>query len=329
MRFADLTSTIIGVSGRSGTNLLLDILDCHPDTHCRNEPNLLDNPLGRLFPDGGHYDRRAIDDAELDAALHETCMSHGSYDRLNRTDKSYIPSEGLARIGLAVLRKQKVKRAIGLIDRDYRENEWPCKPPLFDRATLETSHHVLKMISIPRALVRMHDTFPKTRIVHVIRNPADYVASWHHRYVKLHPGGEEAVFRDSMPLVRMAWDTFGRPERDFPFTRRNLLASELWIWRRANEIVYTALKGSDRYLMLNFEDVMQDRRAAAETLFAFSGLDMTAPAHARAESLKNKLFKPRNRKKSAFEDDMDSALSEILEGSALNELPLDPRLADG
>ena len=277
--------------GRSGTNMVLDLFDCHRMTFCRNEPNELHGAAFTGLGDAMFGDPEPSDfAARWQQAVAQSIRSNGARDRFG-TDKDYFRSDLHARLGQAVMSRARLRARL-LPRQDGRTvEEWPCPGLYYDHEALARALPVLKILLAPAWTRRAHDLGGTQRVVHVIRRPEGFVQSWWSRYVTGIGGGPEQVFADNLPSLRRILQHFGRAgEMPQGYSLRALLVSELWRWRYMNEMLADGLSGSERYLPVPYEAVMAERTAWAEKIYAFAGLEMTAAARAQVTGMRNTLF---------------------------------------
>lgn len=277
--------TIVG-HGRSGTNLALDLFDCHRNTFCRNEPNELAgtgfDALGDAF-----FAQPEVPDfpARWQAAVTKTIRSCGVRDRFG-PDKIYFRSSLRTRIGQEVMSRATLRAPLLFGSGE----EWPCPGFYYDKPAQARALPVLKILLTPAWILQAHDAFPTQHIVHVVRPPAGFIQSWWNRYVTGIGGGPEKVFADNQPSVQRILAHFGREEMPATYSQQGLLVSELWRWRYMNELLLESLHGDPRYLLAPYADLTQNRLSWAERLYDFAGLEMDDAARAKIASMENTLF---------------------------------------
>lgn len=302
--------------GRSGTNMVLDLFDCHRMTFCRNEPNELHGSAFTGLGDPMFGDPAPADfTARWHDAVARTIRANGARDRFG-TDKAYFRSVLRARLGQAVMSRGRIRAQLLPRQDGATVEEWPCPAFYYDGAALARALPVLKILLAPAWTLRAHDLFDTQRVVHVIRPPESFVQSWWSRYVTGIGGGPEQVFADNQPSLRRILVHFGRAaEMPQGYSLRALVVSELWRWRYMNEVLAERLSASERYLPVPYEAVMADRLAWAEKIYAFAGLEMTEETRAQVTGMRNTLFG--QRKPDGLEPDLvAAAMDEITADSA-------------
>lgn len=277
--------------GRSGTNMVLDLLDCHPDTFCRNEPNEL---VGTAFTDLGDAMFPEPDRAGFEAnwrrSIARTIRASGARDRFV-TDKDYFRSDWRARIGQSLMSRGKIRACLLPRSGGKVVEEWPCPGLYYDSAAQARALPVLKILLCPAWTLRAHDLIPSQHVVHVVRRPQGFIQSWWGRYVTGIGGGPEKVFADNQPSLIRILKYFGHTQDMAPaYSLEALVASELWRWRYVNEVMLAQLSGSPRYLKLAYEEVMADKLHWAKNIYGFAGLEMTPASRHAVKTMENTLF---------------------------------------
>lgn len=310
-------AVIIG-HGRSGTNLSLDILDCHPNTICRNEPGALAGCAMNGLPG-------KLEDGELPdnfpklwrEALDRSCVSRGARDRGGRMHKSYYTSHLGACFVEGVLPHTRVRKALGLVDFGLGGNEWDVGK--FQKATNGAGiFPVYKILLRPHWVLNTHATDTGQFVIHVMREPLGMIKSWRGRYVSRAKGGPAAVHAANMATIDKILDHFGgKLKSGEPFSESSLVETELWRWRYMNEVAYRALAASDRYRVWTYSDLMCHRQETAEEGFAWLGLSIDAGTQKRLQSMTNTLF--HNKPNVPTNDEMvRDLMGHVLEDSPLS-----------
>ncbi len=306
---------IIAGHGRSGTNMVLDLFDCHRMSFCRNEPNELHGTGFTGLGDAMFGDPVPADfAARWRQAVATTIRSNGARDRFG-LDKDYFRSPLVARAGQAVMSRARLRELLLPKSEGRTVEEWPCPGPYYNHTALARALPVLKILLAPAWIARAHDLFPGQQVVHVVRRPEGFIQSWWSRYVTGIGGGPEKVFADNQPSLEIILAHFGHADKKpASYSLEALLVSELWRWRYMNEVLAEALSTSDRYLPVPYEAVMKERMVWAERLYTFAGLEMTDATRTQVEGMQNTLFG--KRKPDGLEPDLvASAVAQVTEDS--------------
>lgn len=288
--------------GRSGTNMVLGVLDFHPDTICRNE---VDGVFGTPFT--GLGDKMFVSSEPDDFAdrwAHTITLARNSVgDRdPHAKNKSYLRTNIVSKTWHGVMSRRKLRRLILPRVEGRTLEEWRRPAICVDREKFQAALPVFKLMA-PAWAIRAHAPHPQQKVVHVIRNPHNFLQSWWGRYVGKIPGGPERVFADNQISVPRILSYFGQQNTSPPdFSTYELVVSELWRWRYLNETMSDALSSSSRYIQVYYEDAIADKAAFADTLFSFAGLAMSNDIRDQISGQRNTLFKPRS------QDGLDPAL---------------------
>ncbi|MEO1613089.1 MAG: hypothetical protein AAFU55_12165, partial [Pseudomonadota bacterium] len=248
---------IVTAQGRSGSNMLLDVLNESPHTICRNEPDaLIGSPL-KTLPDGFFDEDFGPDFPEaLEAALADALLRDGVRDNFSVAGKTWFRSPLRAAIGQEALRNRRLRRVLGAVFGEYRNEEWRRPDFYQDRSALERALPVYKILLVSGWLTRSHSAHSGQKVLHIVREPLSFLHSWRNRYVAVHTSGEEEVYAANMKTTQRILDHFdAKSNCGDGFSEENLIETELWRWRYMNEVLLAALGSSDRYKILRFEDV--------------------------------------------------------------------------
>lgn len=310
--------------GRSGTNMVLDLFDCHRNTFCRNEPNEL---RGTAFAGLGDPMFATPDPALFEIAwrkaVAQTIRSSGARDRF-ATDKDFFRSELRARLGQWVMARGRLRALMVPQENGETVEEWLSPALYYDSAALARALPVLKMLLAPAWISHAHALVDTQHVVHVIRRPEGFVQSWWSRYVTGVGGGAEKVFADNQPSLRRILAHFDRPaEMPEHYSLEALVTSELWRWRYMNEVMLAQLARAPRYLKLAYEDVMADKPLWGDKIYAFAGLEMTPDCRQQIDNMQNTLFGRRK------PDGLDPALVAGAVETVLHDSPWRAQLAEG
>lgn len=317
MTATDLQKHIVIVGhGRSGTNLALDLFDCHRNTFCRNEPNELagggfDGLGDPFFAQGAAPDFPARWQAAVTGAI----RCNGARDRFG-LDKAYFRAPLRTRIGQEIMSRASLRALLLPKSGGQAAEAWPCPGFYYDKSTQARALPVLKILLTPAWILQAHAAFPSQHIVHVVRPPAGFLQSWWSRYVTGIGGGPEKVYADNQPSLPGILAHFGRSD-DAPgdYSTHNLLVSELWRWRYMNEVLLAGLQGDTRTLLAPYAELMQDRLSWAERLYDFAELEMDDAARAKVAAMENTLFRART------SDSLDPALIKEATEQVLSDSP--------
>lgn len=257
--------------GRSGTNWLLDLLDLSPGTFCRNEPNELRDSPFRMLP--CEWLRQGIDEVmerEWDRVITQTVKRRGNRDRRIRvpkvSDSKVSRYLHLSNIHMVVKGSRKLR---SLFPAHFTE-EWDV--PRWLQNSGRPGVPVLKLNMVPGWGNWVLRNRPQAGVFHIVRHPGGFLNSWRKRY--LNTADEVKTLADNRKRLQAIagndsdWKTlFG------DIGHMSLEESELWFWRYANETIYEAGKGSPKYKLMVYEDIVSKPVDTIREAFSFCGLE--------------------------------------------------------
>ena len=314
-RYAFIVST-----GRSGSNRLLEMLHHHSATVCRNEglvsqlDDAVDLPMQRQIPD-------------YQGDLQQALESHIEAARYRNDERDHMPvhHKDFYRFGPAsfaverVLWSQRARKQLSHVTRAYQGLGWQKPTWHLDKKRLEDSLLVIKGAEAGWLAVS-HEAHKEQLVVHTLRNPKGYLASWYNRYVQHYTSGD---------LTELIASILGKLPNDVPVKARlgdapsspsieDVLEAEVWHWRLRNEALF-AFHTSERYLLSRYEDVDQDPAGETRRILTFLGLPEQREVMEVMTSGKKKLFNAPHKIK--LDPEMISAVTEkALEGSPLADV---------
>jgi hypothetical protein len=264
---------LIAGHGRSGTNFLLRLLDFSGLTHCRNEPDQLDCSVLRTLSSKSVYttaSNQALD-AGWDNAValasqcfgirdgRVDCRKEHVYELIRRLGGCRIICSSRIRSFLSILGVQKIE--------EERRFPWWLGP----ESKLLAAVPVVKINQMPGWAAWVSNQRPEVRIIHIIRHPGGYLASWKARYLKLNDReAVGAVNRQRLEAVLQAdpsWhDIWG------DCTSMTAEESELWYWRYAAETIHAAGRGKENYRLVVYEELASRPLETMNSIYEFCGL---------------------------------------------------------
>ncbi len=311
---------IVSGNGRSGSNRLLDILDQSPLTVCRNEINEV--PSGDFSGIGGRLfaeDFTIAQRQKLALATDRARYRRSYKDRPTPVSKVYNDPDWLSDSLQWALSKNMLRQAMASTGLLRNKHEWDVPPFCTNKNVLANSPLVLKLLASPAWTIHWHNSCPRTRILHNIRNPWDYLNSWFNRFVQ---SVNTDHFEQKFPDVPRILTHFGHDnaERLKDFSTESLVEIETWRWRYINEALHIGLAGSDRTMTVTYNSVNTDPVAAAERIFTFVGLPLDDQIAEKVSGMPNTLF----RKKHSSKLDpamVDPIIEKVLGDSPLRDIP--------
>jgi hypothetical protein len=268
--------------GRSGTNLALDLLDCHPATFCRNEPNEI--PGSAMNGLAGNLIGAGMDDQFVGHwrdAIAASSERRGFRDRFRRTYKQYYSTILHALVAEKLQSRTTLRNALGI-----KGGEWQAAGLKGERVP------VFKILLRPHWATVTHSHDRNQHVIHVVREPVAFILSWWNRYVlRDAQGGPQAVYNDNLRTVPKILAHYGaRLASGNEYSFEALIETELWRWRYMNEWPMEHLSGSDRYVIWKYSDLNADAPNVALSAFDWLGLALDAGTQHRISTVKNTLF---------------------------------------
>jgi len=257
---------IVG-QGRSGTNWLLDLLNLSLNTYCRNEANEIENaPLAKLLESGM---AKTLDESfgnRWDEAIAAETLLMSDRDRLGLTPKFYLRESVRKLGGTALLSKKKIRKILSVFQPNLKNNAWLVPAWLANPEKLKQALTVFKLNQVPAYAEWVLKNRPDTLVIHIVRHPGGFLNSWEKRYLALK--NKEAVKQaneerlKTIVLHNLEWaKIFGNIET------MTVDESELWYWLYANEIIYNAGNGSANYLLIVYEDLVNNTLEVIQQLY--------------------------------------------------------------
>lgn len=254
--------------GRSGTNWLLDLLEFSPLTHCRNEPNELeDAPPWSLLPEPWIADTDAAAMADHWPRVVEHAATHvGCRDHLLQRPKDHL--QPLAwRLGLdRVMKGARLRPITALFIPRLRRPHWRVPAWHSDPRKLSRAMLVLKVNSVPGWVrwVLAHE--PDAAVIHILRHPGGYLNSWANRWLR--PNDAAEVHRLNLDrLGRIEWADPAWGRRWGRIDAMDVQESELWFWRYANEAIFAGGQGRPGYRTILYEQLVDRPLDMARSLY--------------------------------------------------------------
>lgn len=266
-------AVILG-QGRSGTNWLSQLLDMSPDTHVRNEPNEIPAcPLNLLpSPDICGVGHAALKDGWEHASAH--AMHHfGIHDPRAPIRKSYYHSLSSFLHLPSIMFRPRLRGATGVLWPSLRCNEWRLPFWIGSQKKLERSLHILKIVQAPNWASWILEHEPTTKVIHIVRHPGGFLNSWRRRYLAHHDSKD--VLQANLVRMRRLADSDPRwASMVGDIDQMSVDESELWYWRYAAEKVDGCGSSRHQYMLVIFEDLVEETGTIVERLYSFLGLEL-------------------------------------------------------
>lgn len=318
---------LLSSSGRSGSNNLLDILDCHPRTFCRSEPASIPGMVMARLPESGFRPGDEPEPFPQDfpalwrMTLAAASRRNGRRDHFIGHHKDYFRHPWLAQLFQPLFGSGKARRWMARFAPAYGNVEWQVPSVYVSQRRLAQAIPVFKLNCAAGWIARVIDTEPGMKIVHNIREPRGFLQSWYNRYlVGRRTGNKEQVYRDNLRTLAPILDYYGAEwHHGQNFSEIALVESQLWRWRYFNEALMEFSDRPDRYIRVLYSEVTDDRVAVAERIFAFCGLDVDTATQGRIVKQQRRLFTEPHTT-AADPAILDAALSRVLQNSEIAKI---------
>ena len=301
--------------GRSGTNYLLHLLNQSPHTHCRNEPDELeDSALHRLTPFRFFVDDPDEMEARYDEAIRGAALTVGPRDHIVQFGKTWL-YRGSCRPGYFYLRNRyRVAHKLFRRGRAMDGRETPFPRWMTSPARLERAHHVFKLNSAVGIAGWVFENRPDIKAVHIVRHPGGFTKSWLNRWVKSELNRDPAraahfarVARERLELLAAHDEVWARRMGDLD--AMDFVEVELWWWRFCSERTWEAGHGRPGYHRVIYERLTEDPAAVARGVYDFCGLPWSDWLASRVTSISSKSRKIA----AAWKDELDVDVVAIIE----------------
>jgi hypothetical protein len=262
--------------GRSGTNWLLNLLDLHEATHCRNEPDVLATSQFKRLPSPERPVAAESEFAALwDVAVQWACQRYGERDRMPRRHKSYLRDRGIQLGVWRLLEKHKARALLSVTSPSLRQAEWTIPWWLDTTDALSRARHVLKLNDRHCWFAWVMAHRPAARVLHLVRHPGGVLQSWRSRWL----AKNDPQFVRAECLARLARISQVSPAWAARFGELEELdtaAAELWYWRYSTEAMWRSGAQRPGYKRLLYEDLVNDPVTELRDVYAFCGLSWDA-----------------------------------------------------
>jgi hypothetical protein len=297
---------------------VLDIYDLSPVTLARNEPNeIVGSAFAALRP--GMFPSQAGDSFLKDWAQAVTVseLKQGNRDRVAARPKHFV-RDGLRRsIGQSILRRNRLRNRIGLAYPTIRGNEWRLPPWYLKGNRQGDILHVYKILQNPYWMKALLESDYSVKVVHNIRRPEEYLASWYRRYLATKSEEEVNACNKEILSAVAEQDEHWRG-RWGDLQSMDVIQTEMLIWLYTNETIYIHGRDKPNYMVVFYHEVEDDCVRASRALYDFAGLQWDTGVGAAANLMENKLFT----KKAPLDQEVAEKIARVVDGTSLR-MPLE------
>lgn len=314
---------LIAGHGRSGTNFLLQLLDMSSLTHCRNEPDELGSSLLRELPGKFVYAGAAPSlDEGWDPAVESASESIGIRDHRIPVPKEHFRSL-TGRQGQRLWCSPQMSSLLASMNLFGSRDERRIPIWLGRKAAVRAALPVLKMNQIPGWISWVIPRRSDAKVLHIVRHPGGFLASWKSRYLKS-KDREFVTAQNRQRLAEVAvvdpsWgNRWGDP------TAMTAEESELWYWRYAAESIHAAGENADNYHLVVYDQLTSEPVEISKEVYRFCEL----PWRAGHKQMVQEMTRGSQQIASAWRQKLSAAdqelVSRILDGSTLASCWDDP-----
>jgi len=309
--------------GRSGTNYLLHLLNQSPLTHCRNEPDEVeDSALRRLTPYRFFVDEPEELEAVYDDAIRGAALTLGPRDHIVQYRKKWL-FPGSARPGFFYLRNRYrlahvFRKGIAMNGREIRFPRW-----MTTAARLGEAFHVFKLNAAVGLASWVFENRPEAKAIHIVRHPGGFTKSWLARWVEgawnrapdVKARNERLARERLLELARHdeAW-----AKRLGDVERMDFVEVELWWWRYCGERTWEAGNGRPGYRCVIFEELAHDPAAIARDVYELCGLPWDDWLAERITAISSRSSKIASAWKDELDDDVVHTIERVLQDSVMS-----------
>ena len=243
---------------RSGTSWCGKMFDAHPDIAYLHEPEIAIASGLPVFADPGTETvARASEDLArwLEARDARTCGTRPVLRKRGETALHYRLRAGQIYAAKALERLRPSRRPLGGV-----------LPPFAGRPP----HTVLKTINLLGRAELLMQAAPEMRAIQLLRHPGGYIASVLRGIAKF----GEAHARSALSYGAMVDSPLGR-EEGLTLDRLEAMAPVerlAWKWLVFNDAAFRSLSGSERALVVRYEDIARDPVGRMQSIFADLGI---------------------------------------------------------
>jgi len=258
----------------------------------------------------------------LDEWAHAVAVSelkHGDRDRVAEQPKGFVRDSLRKPIGQRILRRSRLRKLLGRAYPTISGNEWSLPSWYLRGDGLDEVLHVYKVLQNPYWMRALLESDYPVRIVHNVRRPEEYLASWHRRYLAVNRGEDVNALNKKILTAVSEQDGHWRG-RWSDLQSMDVIHTEMLIWLYTNETIYIHGKGKANYMTTLYHEVDEDCALASRALYDFAGLEWDAAVGAAATRMENKLFAKKGPLDPAVAEAISRAVESTLAQSVLLEV---------
>lgn len=243
---------------------MLKMLDFHPQTLGRNEPNRMDNGLKDVNTE--NWEQRAIN----------------SGARIGFVDMAPDVVKDYARLWVKLTRSDKLlyTRTIQKIFGRHPEAPYPwC---MYSTEKIRQAQRIMKIVNARHLICKVLEETTHIPVIHLIRHPGGMLSSWLIRFAPTQD--KDALFAIQQGiLARIHEQDPAYEEITGPVEGKEIAELKLWCWRHAQEHMIRLGRAHPRYMQVTFEKLSEKPVEIMEPIYALCGLEYTKSIKARIQ----------------------------------------------
>ena len=269
--------------GRSGTNWLLNLMDLHLETHCRNEPNVIrSSPLALLPYSDVSFKPDTSFDKSWDKAIYWAATHFGERDRIPQNRKSFLYSF-LFRCGmLELIEKRRIRILLSCISPSLIQPEWGLPWWFGPIHALNKAQPILKIAMKHNWAIWILNNRPDSKIIHIVRHPGGVLQSWRKRYLANRDHAK--VLQANVDRLKAIADLHPKWAKYFgDLSTISVEEAEMWFWRYSTEALNTQGSNRENYRLILYEQIMTNPLEEISRVYKFCGLSLSDEIIARID----------------------------------------------
>jgi len=250
---------VVTCAGRSESKWMLRLMDFHPQTLCRNEPD-------RMTP--AIKDASVSDWAEWEHLGMSIGPRIGFVDRPPAMPKDYMRGWVKATRADKLLYAHRFQKLTGR----YPEGRHPGL--FYNAERIAEAQRVLKLINARHLVCRLLTETDHIPIIHMVRHPGGMLNSWLNRFAPTK--GESDLINTQRQILRRIHESDPAYERiTGPTDSLDLAELKLWSWRHAQDSILRLGAAHPRYISIVFEQLSSNALELMAPVYAMCGLEYT------------------------------------------------------
>lgn len=252
-------------------------------------------------------------------AVSSSELKQGDRDRVAERPKVFVRDRLRKPVGQRIFRRNRLRRLLGLVYPTIGGNEWRLPSWYLRKDGVAEVLHVYKILQNPYWIRALLTSDYPVRIVHNIRRPEEYLASWHRRYLAANPEEDVNALNKRILTAVSEQDEHWR-SRWGELQDMDVIQTEMLLWMYTNETIYIHGRDKANYMTMLYHEVDEDGVRASQSLYEFAGLEWNPGIGAAATRMENKLFAKKAPLDPAVAEKISTVVEETLAQSLLREV---------